>query len=44
MEHHHDQSPAVLALLHQAGLDDVRADHDLEGVLRFASARRPEAP
>ncbi|MEB3255797.1 MAG: peptide chain release factor N(5)-glutamine methyltransferase [Synechococcaceae cyanobacterium] len=44
IEHHHDQSPAVVALLHQAGLVDVRADRDLEGVSRFASACRPEAP
>lgn len=44
IEHHHDQSPAVLALLHQAGLEDVHAARDLEGVPRFASARRPEVP
>jgi release factor glutamine methyltransferase len=44
IEHHHDQSPAVQALLHQAGLEHVRAHRDVEGVLRFASAARPEAP
>ena len=41
LEHHHDQSPAVLALLREAGLERVRAHRDLEGVLRFAAARRP---
>lgn len=40
LEHHHDQSQAVLALLAAAGLEDCRAHRDLEGVLRFASARR----
>ncbi len=41
LEHHHDQSGAVLGLLRQAGLQQVQAHRDLEGVLRFASARRP---
>jgi release factor glutamine methyltransferase len=41
LEHHHDQSAAVLALLKQAGLEAVEAHRDLEGVARFASARRP---
>lgn len=41
LEHHHDQSEAVLALLAAAGLQDCRAHRDVEGVLRFASARRP---
>ena len=41
LEHHHDQSEAVLALLAAAGLEDCRAHRDLEGVLRFASGRRP---
>ena len=41
LEHHHDQSQAVLALLAAAGLEDCRAHRDLEGVLRFASGRRP---
>ncbi len=41
LEHHHDQSTAVLTLLQQAGLEQVRAHTDLEGVARFASARRP---
>jgi release factor glutamine methyltransferase len=41
LEHHHDQSEAVLALLAAAGLEDCRAHRDLEGVRRFASARRP---
>jgi release factor glutamine methyltransferase len=42
LEHHHDQSPAVLALLQEAGLEQVRSHRDLEGVFRFAAARRPE--
>ena len=41
LEHHHDQSAAVLDLLAAAGLERPRAHRDLEGVLRFASARRP---
>jgi len=44
LEHHHDQSETVLALLAAAGLEDCRAHRDLEGVLRFASARRPAEP
>ncbi|MFM7315293.1 MAG: hypothetical protein ACKO0M_19395, partial [Cyanobium sp.] len=40
LEHHHDQSEAVLGLLTAAGLEDIRAHRDLEGGLRFASARR----
>jgi len=40
LEHHHDQSTAVLALLQAAGLDHVQAHPDLEGHARFASARR----
>jgi len=43
VEHHHDQSEAVLALLEAAGLVEATAHHDLEGVARFASARRPLA-
>lgn len=42
IEHHHDQSEAVLRLLDEAGLQEIRPHHDLEGVARFASARRPE--
>jgi release factor glutamine methyltransferase len=41
LEHHHDHSEAVLQLLARAGLEDCRAHRDLEGVLRFASGRRP---
>ncbi len=44
LEHHHDQSDAVLALLHGAGLVEVAAFPDLEGHRRFAEARRPPAP
>jgi release factor glutamine methyltransferase len=43
LEHHHDQSAVVLALLNAAGLVEVCAHPDLEGVPRFASARRPAA-
>jgi release factor glutamine methyltransferase len=42
IEHHHDQSDAVLALLRQAGLERVQAQYDLEGVARFALAWRAE--
>ena len=42
LEHHHDQSEAVLALLKQAALVDVKAHPDLEGKQRFASARAPQ--
>ncbi|MEB3321542.1 MAG: peptide chain release factor N(5)-glutamine methyltransferase [Synechococcaceae cyanobacterium] len=40
LEHHHDQSEAVLDLLHRVGLQQVQAHPDLEGVRRFASGRR----
>jgi release factor glutamine methyltransferase len=43
LEHHHDQSEAVIALLASAGLVEITAHRDLEGVARFASARRPLA-
>ncbi|MFZ9900492.1 MAG: peptide chain release factor N(5)-glutamine methyltransferase [Vulcanococcus sp.] len=41
LEHHHDQSQAVLALMEAGGLTELSARHDLEGVARFACARRP---
>lgn len=41
LEHHHDQSDAVQALLGQLGLVEVSRHKDLEGVWRFASGRRP---
>jgi release factor glutamine methyltransferase len=44
IEHHHDQSSAVITLLREAGLVCMRAHRDLEGVERFAEARRPEGP
>lgn len=45
VEHHHDQSSAVLALMERVGLHQPRAHRDLEGVQRFASASRShEAP
>jgi release factor glutamine methyltransferase len=40
LEHHHDQSEAVLALVAAAGLQEGRAHSDLEGVARFVSAWR----
>jgi release factor glutamine methyltransferase len=42
IEHHHDQSEAVLALLRQAGLERAQPHRDLEGVVRFALAWRAE--
>jgi release factor glutamine methyltransferase len=42
IEHHHDQSTAVLALLRQAGLERAQPHRDLEGVVRFALAWRAE--
>jgi len=41
LEHHHDQSAAVLELMAKAGLHDLQAHHDLEGTRRFAAGRRP---
>jgi release factor glutamine methyltransferase len=41
LEHHHDQSQSVGLLLEMAGMEEVQAHRDLEGVLRFASGRRP---
>ena len=43
LEHHHDQSEAVLALLNGTGLEQVSPHRDLEGIWRFASGRRPGA-
>lgn len=43
LEHHHDQSEAVLSLLRRGGLADVEAHRDLEGQWRFARGRRPQA-
>jgi release factor glutamine methyltransferase len=45
LEHHHDQSDAVLALLREGGMCCVSAHCDLEGIRRFAAARRaPDTP
>ena len=44
IEHHHDQSAPALNLLKQAGLSSIRAARDLEGVNRFALARRSLSP
>ena len=43
LEHHHDQSAQVTQLLRAAGLVEVSAAADLEGILRFALARKPAA-
>lgn len=40
IEHHHDQSQAVLDLMTTTGLKDVHAAHDLQGITRFAVGRR----
>jgi release factor glutamine methyltransferase len=39
LEHHHDQSEAVVELLHRSGLNNAAAHFDLEGVKRFACAQ-----
>jgi release factor glutamine methyltransferase len=44
MEHHHDQSAAVIELLVSAGLAHPQAHRDLEGIWRFASARQAATP
>jgi len=44
LEHHHDQSRAVLDLLSAAGLVALQRHQDLEGVWRFASGRAPLPP
>jgi len=44
LEHHHDQSAQVLALLEAAGLQHPTAHADLEGQWRFATARLTSAP
>ena len=44
LEHHYDQSRAVLELLEAAELENVQAHKDLEGVQRFAMAQRPLKP
>ena len=44
MEHHHDQSEAVIDLLVSAGFVQPQAHRDLEGILRFVSARPAALP
>jgi len=44
MEHHHDQSEAVIDLVVSAGLAQPQAHRDLEGILRFVSARPTACP
>lgn len=39
LEHHHDQSPAVMTLFSHHGLVDVQAHSDLEGQRRFVCGR-----
>ena len=43
VEHHHDQSEAVLALFAAAGLQEVCAHRDLEGRCRFVVGQRSPA-
>ena len=40
LEHHHDQSDCVLQLMQKAGLEQISAASDLQGVKRFAMGRR----
>ena len=40
LEHHHDQSESVQDLMREAGLVNVSAANDLEGVARFAQGQR----
>ena len=40
LEHHHDQSESVQDLMRRAGLVNVSAAKDLEGVARFAQGQR----
>ena len=40
LEHHHDQSESVQDLMREAGLVNVRAANDLEGIARFAQGQR----
>ena len=44
LEHHHDQSDQVLALMRSAGLVCAQSRADLSGVRRFAIARRASHP
>ena len=44
MEHHHDQSSAVLDLMAAAGLVQGRAEQDLAGISRFAVAQNKASP
>ncbi len=41
LEHHFDQSDAVLGLMRKAGLKEIGFETDLEGVKRFAICRKP---
>ena len=42
VEHHHDQSAAVMDLYRTAGLEQVQAHPDLEGRRRFVIGQRPQ--
>jgi len=44
LEHHHDQSEAVLSLMTNSGLCHPRAGLDLSGIKRFALAQSPGRP
>ncbi len=42
LEHHHDQSDAVIELMRKNGLEDVTSEFDLNGIKRFAIGRAPK--
>ena len=44
LEHHHDQSAAVIALMGEVGLIHARAEQDLGGIARFAVAQKMSGP
>lgn len=44
IEHHHDQSHAVLELLAEGGLEQLQAFNDLEGIQRFAGGQLRSTP
>ncbi|HEX6708210.1 MAG TPA: peptide chain release factor N(5)-glutamine methyltransferase [Albitalea sp.] len=44
LEHGHDQSAAVQALLRDAGFEAVQSRHDLAGIARCSGARAPRVP
>lgn len=41
LEHGHDQAPAVVELLTQAGFDEVQSHHDIAGIARCTGGQYP---